>query len=87
MKWGLVISSRAKRQLCRLSPSERMHIDRAFEHVCINPFDDDAKLLRGGAGAFRYRTGDRRILSPKAPTRPLMDTSRGRPKSPDRATC
>jgi mRNA-degrading endonuclease RelE of RelBE toxin-antitoxin system len=62
MKWGLVIGSRAKRQLRRLSPSEREHIDRAFGLLCTNPFDPDSKLLRGSAGGFRYRTGDWRIL-------------------------
>jgi mRNA-degrading endonuclease RelE of RelBE toxin-antitoxin system len=62
MKWGLVIGSRAKRQLRRLSPSERVHIDRAFQALCTNPFDENAKLLKGSAGAFRYRMGDWRIL-------------------------
>jgi mRNA-degrading endonuclease RelE of RelBE toxin-antitoxin system len=62
MKWGLVITNRAERQLRRLSPSELLHIDRAFSEMCEDPFSADIKFLRGSDGALRRRVGDWRIL-------------------------
>ncbi len=62
MKWGLVIASRAKRQLRRLTKSDRHQIDAAFLEMCHNPYHGDVQFLKGSDGAFRRRTGDWRIL-------------------------
>jgi mRNA-degrading endonuclease RelE of RelBE toxin-antitoxin system len=62
MKWGLAISSRAKRQLRRLSPAERNQINDAFSQMCRDPFKGDVKFLRGLDGALRRRVGEWRVL-------------------------
>ena len=62
MTWGLVITSRAKRQLRRLTEPERRLIDDAFSEMCRNPYQGDVRFLKGSDGAFRRRTGDWRIL-------------------------
>jgi len=61
MKWGLVIASRAKRRLRRLSTDDRDQIDAAFSAMCEDPFNGDVKFLQG-LGALRRRVGDWRIL-------------------------
>jgi mRNA interferase RelE/StbE len=61
MTWGLVITSRAKRQFRRLSADDRGSIDRAFSEMCENPFRGDVKFLRG-LDTLRRRVGDWRIL-------------------------
>ena len=61
MTWGLVIASRAKRQLRRLSAGERDSIDAVFSQMCNDPFHGDVKVLRGLA-ILRRRVGDWRIL-------------------------
>ena len=62
MKWGLVITSRAKRQLRRLAGSERKQIDAAFSKMCHNPYHGDIQFLKGSNGALRRRLGDWRIF-------------------------
>jgi mRNA-degrading endonuclease RelE of RelBE toxin-antitoxin system len=62
MKWGLAITSRAKRQLRRLSAPDRDQIDHAFSEMCYDPFRGDVKFLKGLDGALRRRIGDWRIL-------------------------
>ena len=62
MKWGLVITSGAKRQLRRLSALERNQVDHAFAEMCDDPYSGDFKFLRGSGGALRRRVGDWRIL-------------------------
>lgn len=62
MNWGLVITSRAKRQLHRLSTAERKYIDQIFGDLCDDPFVGDVKFLRGTGGAMRRRVGDWRII-------------------------
>jgi mRNA interferase RelE/StbE len=62
MTWGLVIGSRAQRQLRRLSTGDRDLISQAFAEMCKNPFEGDVKFLHGLDGALRRRVGDWRIL-------------------------
>jgi mRNA-degrading endonuclease RelE of RelBE toxin-antitoxin system len=62
MKWGLAITSRAKRQLGRWYASERDQIDGAFSEMCENPFAGDVKFLQGLNGSLRRRVGDWRVL-------------------------
>jgi mRNA-degrading endonuclease RelE of RelBE toxin-antitoxin system len=62
MKWGLAITSSAKRQLRRLSSPERYLINRAFDEMCEDPFSGDVKFLHGLDGALRRRIGDWRVL-------------------------
>ena len=61
MKWGLVIVSRAKRQLRRLSAEEQDRISETLVEMSQNPFYGDAKYLRG-VDTMRRRVGDWRIL-------------------------
>jgi mRNA-degrading endonuclease RelE of RelBE toxin-antitoxin system len=58
----LVISSQAKRQLRRLTDSERHQIDGAFSEMCHNPYHGGVQFLKGSDGALRRRIGDWRIL-------------------------
>jgi len=46
MKWGLVIGSRAKRQLRKLTDSERHQIDVAFSELCHNPYHGDVHFSK-----------------------------------------
>jgi mRNA-degrading endonuclease RelE of RelBE toxin-antitoxin system len=62
MKWGLAITSRAKRQLGRLSAPERDQIDHAFSEMREDPFRGSIKFLRGLDGALRRRVGDWCVL-------------------------
>ena len=57
MKWGLVIGNRAKRQLRRLTNSERHQIDDAFSELRLNPYHGDVQFIKGSDGALRRRTG------------------------------
>jgi mRNA interferase RelE/StbE len=61
MTWGLVITSRAKRQFRRLSADDRDSIDQTFSEMCENPLLADVKFLRG-LDTLRRRVGDWRIL-------------------------
>jgi mRNA interferase RelE/StbE len=61
MTWGLIVASRAKRQLRRLPADDRDSVDRAFSEMCDNPFSGDVKVIRG-LGSLRRRVGDWRIL-------------------------
>lgn len=61
MKWVLLIGNRAKRQLRRLSTSERDEIDKAFSEMCESPLNGDVKFL-GSGDALRRRVGTWRIL-------------------------
>jgi mRNA interferase RelE/StbE len=61
MTWGLLIANRAKRQLRRLSASDRDGIDAVFSEMRDDPFHGDVKVLRG-LDALRRRVGDWRIL-------------------------
>jgi mRNA-degrading endonuclease RelE of RelBE toxin-antitoxin system len=58
MKWGLVIGSRAKRKMRRLSDTERFQIDAAFSEMCDNPFHGDVQFIKSSDGAFRRRIGN-----------------------------
>jgi mRNA interferase RelE/StbE len=71
MKWGLVIASRAKRQLRRLPAEMRDAIDQAFTDMCGNPFSGDMKFLRGLA-SLRRRVGEWRILYELDDTRKVI---------------
>jgi len=62
MKWGLAITSRAKRQLRRLSAPELNDVNHEFSEMCYDPFKGDVKFLRGLDGALRRRIGDWRVL-------------------------
>jgi len=62
MKWGLAITSSAKRQLRRVPAPKLGQINRAFSDMCEDPFSGDVKCLRGLDGALRRRVGDWRVL-------------------------
>jgi mRNA interferase RelE/StbE len=62
MKWVLVIGSRTRRQLRRLTDSERQQIAAALSEMCDNPYQGDVRFLKGSNGGLRRRTGDWRIL-------------------------
>jgi mRNA interferase RelE/StbE len=71
MKWGLLITNRARRQLRRLPAEERDHIDEAFSQMCEDPFKGDVKSLRG-LDALRRRVGDWRILFELSETKRII---------------
>jgi mRNA-degrading endonuclease RelE of RelBE toxin-antitoxin system len=62
MKWGLAITSSAKRQLRGVPAPELDQINSAFSEMCEDPFRGDVKFLRGLDGALRRRVGDWRVL-------------------------
>ena len=72
MKWGLVITSCAKRQLRRLVDTERRQIDAAFLQMCHNPYQGDIQFLKGSNGALRRRVGDWRIFYDLEPEHKIM---------------
>jgi mRNA-degrading endonuclease RelE of RelBE toxin-antitoxin system len=62
MKWGLALTSPAKRQLRRLSQPERSAINEVFSLMRDNPFQGDIRFLRGANGTLRRRVGDFRVF-------------------------
>jgi mRNA-degrading endonuclease RelE of RelBE toxin-antitoxin system len=72
MKWGLVITSGAKRQLRRLTNAERKLIDNAFSVMSLNPYHGDVQFLKGSDNALRRRVGDWRILYDLEPEHKIL---------------
>ena len=62
MRWGLVITNSAKRDLRNVEKSDVDRIDDVLEEMCSDPYQGDVKFLRGSGGALRRRIGDWRIL-------------------------
>jgi mRNA-degrading endonuclease RelE of RelBE toxin-antitoxin system len=62
MKWGLVITSGAKRQLRKLTKPEWTKIGGVFSEMCFNPYQGDIRFLKGSNWGLRRRVGEWRIL-------------------------
>lgn len=62
MKWGLILTSPAKRSL-RMVPAEDIkRINVAFEEMMTDPLSGDIKFLKGTNGKIRRRLGDWRVI-------------------------
>ena len=62
MKYSLRIAPAAERQLRQFDPQVRRRIQAAIELLAANPRPPKAAQLVGGAGEWRVRTGDYRII-------------------------
>jgi len=62
MTYKVTIAPAAERQLRKLDPQARRRIHAAIELLSENPRPPKAIQLVGGAGEWRVRTGDYRII-------------------------
>lgn len=62
MTYRIELSPAASRQLRKLDPSARRRVQAAIELLAEEPRPSGAKKLVGGAGEWRARTGDYRIV-------------------------
>ena len=62
MRWGLVITNPAERDLRHIPASDLKRIDAAFDAMTDDSYGGDTKMLRGTNGASRRRVGNWRIL-------------------------
>lgn len=62
MAHDVVLSPAAARQLRKLDPPVRRRIQAAIELLSVQPRPPAATQLVGGAGEWRVRTGDHRIV-------------------------
>lgn len=62
MTYRIDLSPAASRQLRKLDPSARRRVQAAIELLATEPRPSGAKKLVGGAGEWRVRTGDYRIV-------------------------
>lgn len=62
MRYAVSIAPRAARQLRRLDPTARRRVQAVIELLAADPRPPAARQLVGGAGEWRVRTGDYRIV-------------------------
>lgn len=62
MTYTVQVLAPAARQLRKLDPKSRRRIQAAIELLAENPRPPGAKKLVGGAGEWRVRTGDYRVV-------------------------
>lgn len=62
MTFSVDLTPAAARQLKRLDPQSRRRIQAAIELLAAEPRPPAATRLAGGAGEWRVRTGDYRII-------------------------
>lgn len=62
MTYRLEVTPAAARQLRELDPPARRRVQAAVELLATEPRPAGAKKLAGGAGEWRVRTGDYRIV-------------------------
>lgn len=62
MTWTITLSPAAARQLRKFDPQVRRRIQAALELLAVEPRPPAAVQLVGGAGEWRVRTGDCRIV-------------------------
>jgi mRNA interferase RelE/StbE len=60
--YTVTLSPAAARQLRKFEPQARRRVQAALELLADNPRPPAAKQLVGGAGEWRVRTGDYRIV-------------------------
>ncbi len=61
--YRIEVAPAAARQLRKLDPAARRHVQAAVELLAQEPRPAGAKKLAGGDGEWRVRTGDYRIVS------------------------
>lgn len=62
MTYRVEIDVAAARQLRKLDPPARRRVQAVIDLLAENPRPPSAKQLVGGAGAWRVRTGDYRVI-------------------------
>ncbi len=62
MTYRIEVAPAAARQLRKLDPSAQRRIQAAIELLAEQPRPSGATTLVGGAGEWRVRTGDHRIV-------------------------
>ena len=62
MKYSVRIAPAAERRLRKFDPQVRRRIQAAIDLLAANPRPPKATQLVGGAGEWRVRTGDYRII-------------------------
>lgn len=62
MTYSVKVSPAAAKQLRKLDPPARRRIQAAIDLLAENPRPPTATQLVGGAGEWRVRTGDYRII-------------------------
>lgn len=62
MTYQIVLAPSAARQLCKFNPDIRRRIQAVLELLAENPRPPAATQLVGGAGEWRVRTGDYRVI-------------------------
>lgn len=62
MTYDVEIAPAAQRQLRKLDPSGRRRVQGAIDLLAEDPRPPAARQLVGGAGEWRVRTGDFRII-------------------------
>ncbi|MET0953110.1 MAG: type II toxin-antitoxin system RelE/ParE family toxin [Aeromicrobium sp.] len=62
MTYRVEIAPAAVRQLRKLDPAARRRVQAAVELLATDPRPSGAKKLVGGAGEWRVRTGDFRVV-------------------------
>ena len=62
MTYTVTLSRAAARQLRKFEPQARRRIQAALDLLADNPRPPAAKQLVGGAGEWRVRTGDYRVV-------------------------
>lgn len=62
MTWSITLTPAAARQLRKLDPQVRRRLQAAIELLATEPRPPAAVQLVGGAGEWRVRTGDYRIV-------------------------
>jgi mRNA interferase RelE/StbE len=62
MKFSIQIAPAAERQIRKFDPQVRRRIQAAIDLLASNPRPPKATQLVGGAGEWRVRTGDYRII-------------------------
>ena len=62
MRWGLVITSPAERDLRHVEEADLTRINDVFDDMCSDPYQGDIRFLRGTGSTLRRRVGDWRII-------------------------
>lgn len=62
MSYEIVLAPAAARQLRKLDPPVRRRMQAVFETLAVDPRPPAATRLVGGAGEWRVRSGDYRIV-------------------------
>lgn len=62
MTYSVKLTPAAERQLRKLDPPARRRVQAAIDLLAENPRPPKAIQLVGGAGEYRVRTGDYRII-------------------------